>query len=160
VQHAAASQADTDERKRVFLEAYGDELEMAKAAETAGCSRFTVWRMRRADPDFDAAVRELEPDVSDCRYSAVEESIFQRIINHSAPASLTIFWIVNESRRRGDHRWKHVHQIQQSTFPVDLDQCSEEELGRIAGGEDPASIFAQTRAARARPEDGPADDTA
>ena len=61
---------DTSERKREFLAQLEKNLTLEAAAKAAGVSRVTVYRWRKADPVFNAAIqkiqkeqKELVPDV-------------------------------------------------------------------------------------------------
>jgi len=132
-------------RKRTVLKVYEDTPLLTVAAQAAGISTVTLWRMRKDDPEFDAAIQVLEEVAPNARRQMVEDTMFTRIVKGKATGAETIFWLINDSRRRGDGRWKDVKQVEQSSFPVDLTHCSTDELERISNGEHPARVFAETR---------------
>lgn len=109
----AAVDAET-EAKAKALQAYEETLMQQRAAEAAGVSYVTLWRWRQADPEFDAAMAKLTKDAADARYTALEESMYERSIAGKAAAAESIFLLVNESRRRRDKRWQHIRQVQHS----------------------------------------------
>ena len=131
--------------KSSFLEAFEETLILSDAAKEVGVSYVTIWRMRQADEDFDRKLAALEERAVEDRYQALEDSGFKRCNEGKAPASLHIFYLVNESRRRGDGRWRNTQHVEQSSFPVDLALCSKEELKLLSEGHDIVSVFARTR---------------
>jgi len=147
--HDDQAAEERDALKAKFLEEYSKSLVKLDAARECETSVVTVWRMEQDDPLFKAAVSAIEEAAQDLRYELGEDSMFKRIVDGSAPAVLHMFFLVNESRRRGDGRWKHVHQIQQSNFNFDLENATDEELQRIKAGEDPVEVVAETRGHRA-----------
>lgn len=146
--HSEEAQDERDALKARFLEEYSKSLVKLDAAKACETSVVTVWRMEQEDHAFAAKVSAIEGAAHDLRYELAGDSMFKRIMDGNAPAVLHMFFLVNESRRRGDGRWKHVHQIQQSNINVDLENATDEELQRIKAGEDPVEVFAETRARR------------
>lgn len=130
-----------EERKAKFLEAFPDMPTITEAAKAIGLSMVQLWRWRKDDADFDAAVTKLTEDAPDVRNQMVEDSMFRRIVEDRATAAETIFWLVN----RGRGRWKHVSHVRQSNVNLDPANLTEEELQAIAAGADPVEVLAKTR---------------
>lgn len=140
--HTEAAQDEMAETKAAFLAAYEETLVKTDAARLAKTSVVSVWRWRGDDPAFNEKLTALETSADDARYEAYEESMYARIVAGTAPAALHIFGLVNESRRRADGRWKHVHHVQRSNFNFDIDNATDDELERLRAGEDPFDIVA------------------
>lgn len=143
--HSDEAEQELAKAKATYLEEYARTLISSKAAAVAGMSVMKVWRLCQTDPEFAAAVDTLKEETETARYAAVEQAGIDRILDHSAPAAIHIFYLVNMSRRRGDGRWKHIQNVRQSNVNVDMDHASEEELNRISAGEDPLDVFIDTR---------------
>lgn len=105
--------AERRELKERFLKAYEESPVMRQACaklrqEGFAASHVTIWRMRQHDREFDRRLSELEAVAPEVRYSMVEESLFLRAATDRGTAAERIFFLVNESRRRGDRRWMDV----------------------------------------------------
>lgn len=111
--HRPAALAEQAELKQRFLEAYEETPVMRQACaklrqEGFAASHVTIWRMRQADDEFDRQLSSLEAIAPEIRYAMVEESLFVRAATDRGSAAERIFFLVNESRRRGDRRWMDV----------------------------------------------------
>ena len=144
--HTDAALGEQAETKAAFLAAYKTTLVKTAAAHEAKTSVVNIWRWRRDDDEFDAELTQLEEAANDSRYEAYEESMYARIVAGTAPAALHIFGLVNESRRRRDGRWKHVHHVQKSNVNFNIEEASDDELERLIAGEDPFDILASRAA--------------
>lgn len=100
-----------DEKKAAFLEAYERLHVIVDAAAEIGVTDVTVFRWRQADPEFAAEVSKLQVDLEDVRYANLEQSMYARAIAGKAAAAEAIFLLVNESRRRGDERFKNTRSV-------------------------------------------------
>lgn len=134
-------QVDQDaEIKAAFLEAYEDMPILDAAAKKVGRAYVTIWRMRQADPEFDAAVEAKKAHADDRRYQMVEDSLTVDCIKGNHKGGERMFLLVNMSRRRNDARWKNIRHVEQQTTIIDkrddesAEELSEEEL--LASRED------------------------
>lgn len=111
--HKSQAMAERREMKEAFLKAY-EEMPVMRTAcaklrkEGYSASEVTVWRMRQHDDEFDRRISELEAAAPEVRYRMVEDSLFLRCATDRGTAAERIFYLVNESRRRGDRRWMDV----------------------------------------------------
>lgn len=158
VDHDSAADEAKEATKAAFLAAYPAFPFLDHAAKQAGISVPTLWRYRQEDPEFDRRVMELVDDGPDRRYQLVQDSLAVSCIKGTHKGGERMFWLVNESRRRGDGRWRNIQHVEQSTIPVDLSKCTEEELKLLSSGLSPLEVFTRTRGLRA--EDGGGDDEA
>lgn len=153
-QHREPADAEAERIKAAFLEAYEETPVLDAAAKRVGRAYVTIWRWRKADPAFDAAVAEREAEAADRRYQMVEDGLFMACVKGTHKGGERMFFLVNESRRRADGRWKNTTHVKQETTNVDLTKLTEEELERVVAGEDPLLVVADTRlAARADSHD-------
>lgn len=129
--------------KEAFLEHFGTGVtSLREAAELAGSSAPTVWRMRQDDPAFDDAIRATQLEVDRLRVAMVEDSLFKRVYEGACSAAEMIFFLVNRSPKR----WRSVQHVQSSTFNVDVSSLTQLQLRRIVAGEDPMIVLAETQA--------------
>ena len=127
--------------KEAFLEHFGTGIvSLREAAELAGSSAPTVWRMRQDDPAFDDAIGVTQLEVDRLRVAMVEDSLFKRVYEGACSAAEMIFFLVNRAPRR----WRSVQHVQSSTFNVDVSNLTEHQLRRIVAGEDPIMVLAET----------------
>lgn len=104
-EHDAKVQAD----KKAFLEELSKgTVAMNAAAQKVGRDQATIWRWRKADAEFDAAVVAARDTSDDVRVAMAEDSLFARIVSGKASPAETIFFLVN----RGKGRWRHIQTIQ------------------------------------------------
>lgn len=152
-------QVDRAEKKALFLDEYESSCAtMDAAAATIGInSRTTIWRWRQDDPEFDAAVRKIqEGDLEKRRLMLLEDSVFEQIRSGKAPGVVTIFTLVNMSRRVDPSRWvdlRHVRlagadggPIRSESVDIDPADLTVEELERVVAGEPVLKVLAETRA--------------
>lgn len=109
--HEADGVAD---RKARFLEEYREKLTISDAAKAVGVTDVTVWRWRKSDPTFAAEFDGADAVAADLRYKAVADSVYSQVVSGTASAALTIFWLTNRSRVRGDEAWKHRREVEHS----------------------------------------------
>lgn len=134
--------ADLAVLKKRFLKEYGSATRsLVGAARRIGKAAVTIWRWRQDDPAFDGAVESIRNTADEIRVAKVEDSMLARILRGKAAAAETIFYLVNRSAGR----WRHVQHIQQQQINVDLSNLTEEELQRVANGEDPVKVLSETR---------------
>lgn len=140
---APATSADVNEleaKKKAaqekFVEVYAQgEHTLAGAAEEAGVSTSTIWRMRAADPEFDAKVLLVLKDLDGLRVQLVEDSLFQRLQEGKASAAEVIFFLCN----RDPKRWRSVQRVEHTGAgggPIrtaDLTKLTDPELARLDG---------------------------
>ena len=137
--HAGAEIPALKER---FLEEYGSATRsLVGAARRIGKAAVTIWRWRQDDPVFNESVERIRNTADEIRVAKVEDSMLARILRGKAAAAETIFYLVNRSRGR----WRHVQHIQQQQINVDLSNLTDEELQRVANGEDPVKVLSETR---------------
>jgi len=80
---------------------------MEAAAKRAGVSRQTIWRLRKADAEFDQAVCEAIEYQDEVRLEAVEDCLFDRLRTGKASGVEIVFSLCNRAPRR----WQHVKNI-------------------------------------------------
>ena len=109
--HCQAEAEKQNAIKAAFLEKIQDPL-MSKewAAIHCGSSVTAIWRMRQADPEFDAEITRIHKANDPLRLEAVEDSLFCRIVEGKAAASETLFWLMN----RAPDRWQDKRYMQHS----------------------------------------------
>lgn len=141
--HTSDASKEIAEKKAQVIEEYGSVPVLELACRTAEVGRTTVFRWRQLDPEFDRQIREIEDRAPATRRQMVEETLFVRIVRGKAAAAETIFWLINDSRRQKDGRWQDVKILEKRKPQWDPTLCTEEELQRIAKGEDPEDVLAE-----------------
>ena len=83
-------------RKEGFLESLDNGVSVLKASKASDIGYKTIWRWRKEDPEFDAAVMAI----LDSRLMIVEDALFLNAAKGNLGAQ--IFWLKN----RSGGRWK------------------------------------------------------
>lgn len=83
-------------RKESFLKNIDGGVSILKASKAAGIAYCTIWRWRKEDPEFDAAIMAIQ----DSRIMIVEDALFLNAAKGNLGAQ--IFWLKN----RSNGRWK------------------------------------------------------
>lgn len=104
--HVQDESSERDALKEEFLELIETEpITIKKAADRVGRSEPTIWRWRQDDERFDERVIEaLKMQQRSLRVSAVEDAVFEQIINGDAAAGLTKFWL----KANGGEKWSQA----------------------------------------------------
>jgi hypothetical protein len=100
--HSEERNATTQAIKERVVALLSEGKHFSTAAVLVGIDATTIWRWRRADPDFDAKVKPLMLENDEDRVSLVEETLFERIVAGKAAPAEVIFWLKN----RCPQRWK------------------------------------------------------
>ena len=83
-------------RKEGFLKNLDGGVSVLKASKTAGIAYMTIWRWRKEDPEFDAAIGAI----MESRIMIVEDALYLNAAKGNLGAQ--IFWLKN----RSGGRWK------------------------------------------------------
>lgn len=86
-----------DLKKEFIQELKSGVKSIKKAASNIGRAHNTVWKWRQKDEEFDRKVREAKKTQKELRSELVKDSVFKRIMNGEASASVTIFWLKNNA---------------------------------------------------------------
>ena len=142
--------------KQRFLKAYSDGLTtVAQAARKIGRDERTIRRWAANDEDFAKLYHEAQEEQHRLRLGAVEDALFQRILDALNPktdtkisAALMIFWLKangGEKYRTADHQYLHHSGGLNLTEKVDMEArvehyrhmlAADPESGDSAAGED------------------------
>lgn len=107
--HNDAAVAKREAIKAAFLEHYANQPVTArKAAKLAGSDQVSIWKMRNADPSFDAKVNALKPYIFNARLESVEDAHFVRCASDKVSAAEVKFYLTNHSRHRTDGGIKYI----------------------------------------------------
>ena len=93
--------------KKAFIERL-EETSFQQACRAVDRDPATLWRWRKADPEFDAAITEARRMRDELDVSEVEQTLLRRCIAGTASAAETIFFLVN----RSGGRWRHIQRIE------------------------------------------------
>lgn len=108
--HDGHLDAENDEAKIKYLEAYPIFMVRGAAATEAGVALSTIWRWRQRDSAFDRMCRDIEEVYEPMAVAEVEDNLFFRVKTGEASAAETIFWLCN----RASARWRDVKHIEQT----------------------------------------------
>ena len=135
-------------RKETILEILeAQDVTLAGACLVAGFSVSSLFYMRRADPGFDADVRDLYEANGNARVARVESAFYDRLTSSPEVAVSTsafIFYLTN----RAPDRWRHTSHLNvggPDGGPLeiavrDAKQRLENRVNRIASRLDPVGV--------------------
>jgi len=143
--HGPEAEARWAEVKRKFLDLWGSgECTLRKAAVMAKTSSVTIWKLRKRDPEFDAACTAAEVQKDEIQLAMIEDSNFSRMLRGKAPASLVIFTMINICRRSQNpairSRWLDLKHVFNTDVPIDYEKLGKDALMRIRAGESPMDV--------------------
>lgn len=122
----------------VFIKALANTGGIIKnAAETIGCSRQTVYNAIKKYPTVAKALDEEREKLKDL----VEERLIEQIQLGNMTA--IIWYSKTQMKDRG-----YVERPTQQQVNINLSDLTEEELRRVADGEDPVRVLSETRVPR------------
>lgn len=115
-----------------FLEILGTTCNVTLAARGAGVSRFTVYEHYREQPDFAAQW----DDAKEAAVEILEAEAWQRA--RKVSDTLIIFLL----KAHKPAKYRERYEVSQTSVNINWDDLTENELERIAAGEDPAAVLA------------------
>lgn len=86
-------------KRKILKHLRGGITSMAAATAAGGISARTMFRWRKNDAEFGAALEEAKGDQAALRVAAVEETVTQQILEGKAPPALTIFFLKANSEK-------------------------------------------------------------
>ncbi len=107
--HSDEAVDDMAASKVAFLKLFAEGSNAIRsAAAQVGVGVVTVWRWRQQDPEFNDAMTVAQTDADAVRVALAEDSLFKRIIDGTASAAETIFFLKN----RAPNRWRDMQRVQ------------------------------------------------
>jgi hypothetical protein len=116
--HDQVSDATMQCLKKAFIE-HLEETSFRQACKAVNRDPATIWRWRKFDREFDAALCERRRLRDELNVAEVEDTLVRRCITGKSSAAETIFFLVN----RGGGRWRHVQRVEhvgQADSPVQV----------------------------------------
>lgn len=118
-----------------FLEIFGNTMNISLSADGAGIDRRTVYRARQNDPEFAAAMDDAKEEAIE----RLEADAYER----AKKMSDTLLIFLLKAHKPALYRERYEQTT--TNLNIDWNDLTDDELARIAAGEQPARVLADRR---------------